>query len=273
MEHSTLSSLIDFLERGTKLHICVAFLDNYGNRKTRCKERQTIHDRPVCLAVKQMPNGLASCYRCRMTVQKAVICSRRSMAGICINGVYEYCRPVIYDGRVICVIYIGNLLTDDPRQRQRLAGRVEASLLSTMEQSFPKEDCVKLADVLESYILLLFDHYGIENKTFDPLVENIKNYIRENMVYDFTMEEMASAFNYTPKYLGRAFKQRTGQTIKDFCNHAKVYKAQYLLRETDISIEAIAVQVGFNSVNYFDRVFHRITGLSPQNYRNSTGHL
>ena len=270
MEHSNLSSLIEFLERGTKLHICVAFLNNCGNRKTHCKESQTIHDRPVCLAVKQMPNGLASCYRCRMGVQKLVIRSRRSISGICTNGVYEYCRPVIYDDRVICVIYIGNLLTDDSRQRQRLAGRVEDSFLSTMEQSFPKEDCAKLADVLESYILLLFDHYGIENKTFDPLVENIKNYIRENMAYDFTMEEMASAFNYTPKYLGRAFKQRTGQTIKEFCNRAKVYRAQHLLRETDIPVETVAVQVGFNSINYFDRVFHRITGLSPQAYRNST---
>ena len=117
--------------------------------------------------------------------------------------------------------------------------------------------------------MFLFDRYGIENKTFDPLVENIKNYIRENLAYDFSMEEMAAAFNYTEKYLGRVFKARTGQSIKDYCNRAKVSQAKTLLTQTDLSVALIAVQSGFNSVTYFDRVFRKITGLSPQAYRSS----
>lgn len=269
MEHSTLSSLIESLERGTKLHICVAFLDNCGNRKTRCTRSQSVHNMPVCMAVKGQPGGLVSCYRCRNTVQKAVIQRRKPMAGLCTNGVYEYCRPVIYDGRVICVIFVGNILTGDPRQREKLSVLVGKEMLETMEQGFTQEDCVKTADILESYILFLFDRYGIEKKNYDPLVENIKSYVRENMAYDFSMEEMASVFNYTPKYLGRVFRLRTGQTIKDYCNRAKVAQAKFLLTETDIGIEKIGVQVGYNSVNYFDRIFRKITGLSPQAYRSS----
>jgi YesN/AraC family two-component response regulator len=183
--------------------------------------------------------------------------------------VYEYCRPIIYEDRVICVVYIGNILTQDPAQRKKLETRVGCDLLETMGRAFSPEDCVKTADILESYIVFLFSHYGIENKTFDPLVENIKGFLRENMTYDFTMEELASAFNYTPKYLGRIFKLRTGKTIKDYCNHAKVQLAKTLLTETANSVEAVAVQVGFNSVNYFDRVFRKITGLSPQAYRSA----
>ena len=269
MDYTTLSNLIDALERGTNLHICVAFLDNCGNRKTRCTEGQTIHDRPVCMAAKKLPKGLDSCYRCRMTVQKAVIRRRKPMAGLCTNGVYEYCRPIIYEDRVICVVYIGNILTQDPAQRQRLDTWVGCDLLETMERSFSPEDCVKTADILESDIVFLFSHYGIENKTFDPLVENIKNYIRENQAYDFTMEELANTFNYTPKYIGRVFKLRTGQTIKEYCNRSKISQAKLLLTETDLSIEAIALPAGFNSMPYFDRVFRKITGLSPQAYRSS----
>ena len=131
------------------------------------------------------------------------------------------------------------------------------------------EDCVKTADILESYIVFLFSHYGIENKTFDPLVENIKNYIRENLAYDFTMEELANTFNYTPKYIGRVFKLRTGQSIKEYCNRSKISQATLLLRGTDLSVEDIALQAGFNSVTYFDRVFHKIIGLSPLAYRSA----
>ncbi len=269
MKHSSLSNLIDYLENGTRMHICVAFLDNCGNRKTRCTESQTIHDRPVCLAVKQLPQGLVSCYRCRNTVQKAAIRHQKSIAGICSNGVYEYCRPVIYEGRVICVVFIGNVLTNDPIQRQRLESRVNSALLETMEQNFTPKDCEKIADIIESYIVFLFDHYGIENKTFDPLIENMKQYMRENLTYGVSASELGTVFSYTPKYLGRIFKARTGQSISEYCNLEKISKAKLLLTETDISVEAIAIQTGFNSTTYFDRVFHKIAGISPQSYRGS----
>ena len=265
MEQVSLSALVEALEKGTHLHICIAFLGEYGNRKTRLTASQAIHDKPVCKAIKSLPNGMSACYRCRLTVQKAVIRHRRPMAGFCSSGVYEYCRPVIYDDRVICVIYVGNVLL--PAGRKRLEERIDPDLLATMETQFTPEDCVKTADILESYITFLFDRYGNESKPFDPLVENMKNYIRENLSYGFSMEELSRAFNYTPKYLGQVFKQRTGKTVKEYCNARKIEQAKRLLVETSMSIEAIAVQVGFNSTTYFDRIFHRTTGQSPQSYR------
>lgn len=271
MGHATLSDLIEALERGTKMHICVAFLDHFGNKMTRCSNSQTIHDRSVCLAVKNQPNGLDSCYRCRMCVQRAVVQSRKPMAGYCTSGVYEYCRPVIYENRVICVVFVGNILTGDPNQRERLLHKVDEELLETMESNFSLEDCIRIADILESYIVFLFGQYGIENKTFNPLVENIKNFVRENMTYDFTMEELATVFHYSPKYLGRIFKLKTGQTIKAYCNQLKIAQAKRLLADTTVSVEAVAAQTGFNSATYFDRVFYREVGLSPQAYRTSFG--
>lgn len=267
MEHTTLSNLIETLEFGTNLHISIAFLSNCGNRKTKCTHSQSVHDRSVCIEVKKDPKGLASCYRCRNTVQKAVIRYGKSIGGFCTNGVYEYCRPVVFEGRTICVIFVGNVLTDDPAQRKRLLSRVRPELLDTMECVRTPEDCKKIADVLESYICFLFERYGIENKTFDPLVENIKAFLRENIAYDFSMEDLAAAFGYTPKYLGRMFKLRTGRTMKEYCNWVRIRRARTLLVETDLGIEDIAVQVGFNSVNYFDRIFHKITGFTPNSYR------
>lgn len=269
MEYASLSSLIESLERGTNLHICVTFLDNCGNGKTRCTTSQTIHDRPVCKAVKSLPNGLVSCYRCRNIVQKALVRRKRPMAGFCSNGVYEYCRPVIYDGRVTCVIFVGNILTQDPLQRQKLEKQVDSSLLATMESHFSREDCLRTADILESYIHFLFQRYGRTNDTHETLTENIKNYIRENLNWDLSLEELAAVFNYTPKYLGRVFKQRTGMSVNQYRNVKRVDQAKILLTESDLSIERIAAQAGFNSVSYFDRKFYKVTGLSPQMYRKS----
>lgn len=269
MECATLGELIESLEMGTKLHISITFLDDCGNRKTQRTRSQSIHDSPVCMTVKHQQGKLASCYRCRNAVQKWVIRHRKAMGGVCINGVYEYCHPVVYDDRVICVIFIGNILTSDPRQREKLGNGIGSELLNTMEKVCSQADCVKIANVLDSYIKFLFDRYGIDNTTFDPLMENVKNYIRENLSYGFSVEELADAFNYTPKYLGYLFKSRTGKTVKEYCNHLKILQAKSLLEETDLSVETIAVQVGFNSLTYFDRVFCKEVKLSPQAYRAS----
>lgn len=269
MEQVSLGELIESLERGNNLHICIAFLGECGNRKTRLTGSQAIHNKPVCMAIKKLPNGLRSCYRCRNVVQKTVVRRRKPVAGFCTSGVYEYCRPVIYDDRVICVIFVGNILPDDPFRRRQLEERVGSELLKTMDEHCTPQDCVKIADVLESYITFLFDRYGIESDAFDPLIENIKNYIRENFIFGFSMEELAAVFNYTPKYLGQIFKSRTGKSVKEYCNQLKTAQAKQLLAETDLNIETVAVRAGFNSVTYFDRVFSKATGLSPQAYRSA----
>lgn len=268
MEHKDLSSLVAALERGTKMHISVAFLSNYGNHMTRCTHSQTIHDSPVCKATKTTQEGLSACYRCRMTVQRAVIERKKSMSGYCTKGVYEYCRPVIYEGNVIAVIFVGNILTDDSCQLDRLLRHVEPELLSTMERQFTPEDCTETADIVESYILFLIERYGsVAGGDFDPLLENIKNFIRENVANNFTVEDLAKIFGYNPKYLGRLFSLREGCSVRQFCNKIKIRKAKELLAETDLCIADIARQVGFDYVTYFDRVFQEYALLTPRAYR------
>ena len=270
MDHASLGDLIETLEKGTNIHISITFLDEWGNRKTRRTYSQSIHDRPVCMTIKRQYGRLASCYRCRNIVQRFMVHRRKSIAGYCTNGVYEYCRPVVCDDRVICMIFIGNILPPDPAHRKKMEDWLGPELLTTMEPNCSPADCEKIANVLESYILFLLDRYGGNDRTFDPLLENIKSYLRENLVYGFSMEELSAAFNYTPKYLGYIFKSRTGRTIKEYCNFLKTEQAKRLLGDTSLSIEAVAVQAGFNSATYFDRVFRKYTGLSPQAYRAST---
>lgn len=268
MEYKDLSSLVSALERGTKLHISIAFLADYGNHMTRCTHSQVIHDSPVCKATKNTQEGLSACYRCRMTVQRSVVKRKKSMSGYCTKGVYEYCRPVVYDGNVIAVIFVGNVLTPDPCQRERLLHYVQPELLSTMEQQFTPADCAETADIVESYILFLIDRYGSEdNVNFDPLLENIKSFIRENVANHFTVADLAEIFGYNPKYLGRLFSLREGCSVRQFCNKIKIRKAKELLAETDLCIADIARQVGFDYVTYFDRVFQEYALLTPRAYR------
>ena len=267
MEQCDLSSLINALERGTNLHICVAFLNNYGNRKTQCLHSQVVHESPACLAAKNTQEGLADCYRCRKRVQDFVVSRRSSLGGYCTKGIYEYCRPVVYEDNVIAVIFVGNVYLGTKSQNEKLENSIGLDFVKTMEQSFSVEDCEKTADILESYIVFLLDKYGNQGESYNPLMENIKNYIRENMAYGFSIEDLAAAFSYNEKYLGRLFKHREGISIRDYCNLIRIKQAKRLLEDTDLSVSQIATQVGFNNITYFDRVFREIVLLSPRTYR------
>ena len=269
MELCSLSDMICALEQGTKIHISISFYGNFGNRYTHRTYSQMIHDSPVCLETKTSQDGLAACYRCRRLTERLLRSRKKPFAGYCIKGVYEYCRPIIYEDRMVGVIYVGNILTPDLQQRNRLLQFVDASLLDSMEWNYTEEDCARTADVLHSYITFLLDKYGNENHNYDPLLENIKNYIREHMAYNVSLTELAEVFNYNEKYLGQLFKARCGYTIKGYCNYIRVKKAKDLLLNTKISVSRIAQQLGYSNVTYFDRVFRYFTGVPPHVYRSA----
>lgn len=268
MRYDTLSDLLTALEQGTKLHISVVFQEDYGNGKTRLPFHQKIHACAVCDGAKGTPAGYSRCFRCRNTVLQLAVRHQKSFGGLCAKGVYEYCRPVVRGGKVVAVIFVGNILTGSPEQRNRLLKNVDGSLLQTMEDQIPPEKCVLFADIAESYIQLLMDKYGERAKSgFDPLLENIKSYIQENYLYDFSMAELAGVFGYNEKYLGRLFKEKTGYTVTQYCNRLKIEKAKGLLLGGSGNIGDIAAQSGYGNVTYFNRIFKRVTGLSPQAYR------
>ena len=244
------------------------FFKQYGNNMTDRPLTYSIHNTAVCNMLKSTPSGLDSCIRCRTIVLKKCIRYQKSFGGLCVKGVYEYCRPVIKDGIVVAVIFVGNILMDNVHQRLKLHKHVETSLFKTMEQNFTEEDCIRIANLIETYILFLLEQYGdTHKKPFNSLIVNIKNYIEENLLQEVSMDSLASFFGYNKKYLGRLFKANTGMSISEYCNNRRISIAKKLLSDSSLHIADIAGQCGFNNVTYFNRAFKKITGLSPKEYR------
>jgi len=269
MAFDTLTNMISALEYGTNLHICVVFLKHYGNDKTSLPHEQKIHTCPICDAAKASMDGFASCFRCRNTVLKWCIRHKRSIGGLCSKGVYEYCRPIVRNNDVPAVIFVGNILTDDKHQHYILQKQFGIALLDTMQPDVSQKTCVQIADVLESYILFLMEQYGdTPSQPADALIENIKGYITENLLYDFSLADLAAVFNYNEKYLGKLFKAKTGYSMSEYVNLRRIEISSELLINTELSITEIATKTGFNNVSYFNRVFKKLKGVTPTEYRN-----
>ena len=269
MEYSGLYEMITYLQYGTKLHIGVLFFGNYGNEKCILPQEQTIHASRICDEFKSREKGLEKCFRCRNAAINKAHHSKEAFGGLCINGVYEYTRPVVIDGDVACIIFVGNILEEArgcKKLRKNLPGK--EFLLDTLESGFTPEQCEAVGALLETYIRTLLKNIAPNLPgRFNPLIENIKNYIEANLEYDIKIAEVARSFRYNEQYLGRIFKKETGVSFCDYINKQRIERAKKLLKETGECVINIASAVGFNNVTYFNRIFKRNIGVTPSDFR------
>jgi AraC-like DNA-binding protein len=96
-----------------------------------------------------------------------------------------------------------------------------------------------------------------------PVFEHIQHHYSQKM----TLEEIARESGLSTTHLCRYFKKVTGKTITEYIKRFRVDKAKELLIEDERSITWIAFEVGFESHSYFDRIFHEVTRLTPQDFR------
>lgn len=267
MEYSSLYDLIHFLQNGTHLHIGVMFFGNFGGGALSLPHSLTIHASPVCWEFKSRAGGNRRCFRCRQMAIEKGLRECHEFGGFCVNGIYEYMRPVMIDGECAAIIYVGNIRKqdDDARLLRHLGNRPD--LLETMEHEFDEHQCRTIGRLIESYMRALWEQQSSQKADQpSPLMENIKAYIAENLEYAVSLSDAAKLFHYHEQYLGRLFKKETGMCFSDYLNRERVKRAAvYLLHEE--SVINVAYQVGFHNVTYFNRIFKRYYGKTPTEYK------
>ena len=70
-----------------------------------------------------------------------------------------------------------------------------------------------------------------------------------------------------PAYLSRLFRKETGLSLTDYMVEQRLRKAKAELESTNIKISDIAVSVGYSNFSHFSKLFKKLTGLTPQEYR------
>ena len=99
----------------------------------------------------------------------------------------------------------------------------------------------------------------------DLFVEIIE-YINEHIYEEITIDELSLYFGYEKSYLMKAFKKKIGLPIKGYINNRKIMNVLKELKSDD-SLLKIALNNGFNSLEYFSEIFSKEVGVSPSIYR------
>ncbi len=99
------------------------------------------------------------------------------------------------------------------------------------------------------------------------LVKRAVAYLHQNYARPLSRWEIAEAIGVSEDYLSRVFSRELGLSPWDYLNRYRVNRAKELLSRTDVNIRSVAHQVGFRDQAYFSRVFHKLTGKSPNTFR------
>lgn len=130
------------------------------------------------------------------------------------------------------------------------------------------ESLDELEDWFMSFISLYIEHVKeIKRNTFREEIGRLVDYIRANYREDLSLKSAAKIVNMSESYLSYVFKKETGTGFSEYVNQVRVDAASVLLKETDLPSYQIAETVGYDNINYFGRVFKRLTGITPSQYR------
>lgn len=99
-------------------------------------------------------------------------------------------------------------------------------------------------------------------------VETIKRWISANYNKHADLNTLANMVFLTPTYLSKLFKQETGLTLTDYITEIRLRKAKQLLKNApDLKIHEIGAEVGYNDPAYFNKLFKRVVGVTPNEYK------
>lgn len=107
----------------------------------------------------------------------------------------------------------------------------------------------------------------IENKIYE-----ITSYIHANYQEPLSLESLSEQFFISPGYLSHQFKEITNFSLMHYIQITRIRNVQYRLITTNEKISDIAFSCGFTSFSQFNRIFQKVTGQSPSEFR-KTGSL
>lgn len=96
---------------------------------------------------------------------------------------------------------------------------------------------------------------------------DLRNHLAHNPARAISLHEAAGFLNVSPSHLSKRFKAETGSNYVAYVTTRRIERAKMMLACTEMAILEIAVELGFNQVNYFSRVFKAYTGISPSEFR------
>ena len=129
------------------------------------------------------------------------------------------------------------------------------------------------ADIIKASIEALtvavnkLEDIGSADTCKDARMIEIMNYIQANYI-DVTLDDLAEKFYLSKPYISKYIKEKSGMTFGELVKKIRMKKAKALLKSSNMTVENIALTVGYQNVEHFNRMFKKAYNMTPIQFRN-----
>ncbi len=261
----------------------------------RLDDRFHWHTDPFCVLAKMSPVGFYYCRLNKRAANRCVVRNQHGVCGSCHLGLTDHVEPLMYHGLVLGLFYYGSVLVDGQQANaecriKRFSSRHDIDpqpALSALHQ-VPIVSTKTLSDYAQRLKLIIdlslriAESAGIEVRRYrtakaewlmlesrhiSPVVEAARQVAMRQLHRQLKLSDAAAEIGCSADYLSRAFKKHLHCTFGDYVLRLRIDRAKRLLAGGSLSVGEIAYQLGFPNQGQFARVFKRVAGLSPLEYR------
>jgi AraC-like DNA-binding protein/ligand-binding sensor protein len=239
------------------------------------------HESPFCAVVLETSRACASCLQVQEKL--SVAAAEKPSTVSCPAGLCDTAVPVRLGDRLIGFLQTGQVFRKRPTeaQFQRTLQLVEewgvnvdhtklkeAYFATRVVPGKQHEAVVKLLAIFAQHLSMLSNQILLQQGNAEPpVITRAKEYIQEHQTENLRLGHVAKAVNTSTFYFCKMFKKVTGINFTDYLSRVRIEKAKNLLLNPNLRVSEIAFEVGFQSLTHFNRVFKKILGHSPTEYR------
>ena len=241
-------------------------------------------ENPFCAMMAEKSRTCAACLQMQEKLALSATDSPCTMT--CAYGLCETAVPVKLGAETIGFLQTGQVMHQKPTAASFDRAVAKAKELGVdidnarAKEAFFATPVVsqKKLDSVSSLLSIFADHLSMKSNQLavqtanaePPVITKAKQFIREHHTEDLSLGQVAAAVHTSIFYFCKLFRKVTGTTFTEFVSRTRIEKAKNLLLNPNLRISEIAYEVGFQSLTHFNRVFKKVIGESPTEYR---GHL
>jgi AraC-like DNA-binding protein len=238
-------------------------------------------ENPFCAMMAEKSRTCAACLQMQERLAHSATDSPCTMT--CAYGLCETAVPVKLGTQTIGFLQTGQVMRQKPTGASFDRAVAKAEELGVdIDNAKAKEAYFathvvsqKKLDSVSSLLSIFADHLSMKSNQIavqtvnaePPVITKAKEFIREHSTEDLSLGQVAAAVHTSIFYFCKLFRKVTGTPFTEFVSRTRVERAKNLLLNPNLRISEIAYEVGFQSLTHFNRVFKKVAGESPTEYR------
>ena len=236
---------------------------------------------PFCALMARQNRTCGACLQSQSKVAQGAVAGPNTI--VCYAGLHETVVPLRLGNRLIGFLWTGQVFQRKPTEPQfRRTLKLLSSWGMKLDQAVLRKAyfgtrvvsreqhsaAVKLLTIFAEHLAMLGNQILIQRDNAEPpMITKAKEFIREHHAEELSLPQVARFANASPFYFCKLFKRATGLTYTNFLSCVRIESSQRLLINPQLRVSEVAFEAGFQSLTHFNRVFQKLLGQSPTEYR------